>query len=339
MPDRRFFEHAGPFGLGELSSLSGIAIPADRHALAIARAAPLARAEAGDIAFLSDRRYVHELKDSRASAIFGLARFADQAPPDAAYVSVDDPQGAWARAAARLHPPKWCAQSEAVHPDATVEDDVRLSPGVVVGQAARIGRGSVIGANTVIGAGVAIGRDCVIGANVSIAFALIGDRVKIAAGAVIGEPGFGVAISGHGLIDVPQLGRAIIQDGVTIGANTCIDRGAWDDTVIGENTKIDNLVQVAHNVVLGRNCVLAAFTGISGSAQVGDGVMFGGRAGLADHLKVGAGARIAAASGVMRDVGDGETWAGNPARPIRQWLRETAWVAKQAGSRDESGGA
>jgi UDP-3-O-[3-hydroxymyristoyl] glucosamine N-acyltransferase len=127
----------------------------------------------------------------------------------------------------------------------------------------------------------------------------------------------------------------ILQDGVSIGANSCIDRGAYDDTVIGENTKIDNLVQIAHNVVLGRSCVMAAHTGISGSVKVGDGVMFGGRAGLADHITVGPGARIAAAAGVMRDVPAGETWAGNPAKPVRQWLRESAWLAKQASSRDE----
>jgi UDP-3-O-[3-hydroxymyristoyl] glucosamine N-acyltransferase len=205
----------------------------------------------------------------------------------------------------------------------------------VIGPDVRIGRGTVIGPNVVIGPGVAIGRDCLISANVFVGFALIGDRVRLAAGAVIGEAGFGVAGSAEGSLDVPQLGRVILQDGVSVGANSCIDRGAYDDTVVGENTKIDNLVQIAHNVVLGRNCVLAAHTGISGSARIGDGVMFGGAVGLADHVSVGDGARLAARAGAAWDVPAGETWGGYPAKPFRQWMRETAWLTKNARSRGE----
>jgi UDP-3-O-[3-hydroxymyristoyl] glucosamine N-acyltransferase len=190
----------------------------------------------------------------------------------------------------------------------------------------------------VIGPGVAIGRRCRIGANVTIGFALIGDEVRIYAGVVIGEPGFGVVEGPGDMVDVPQLGRVIIQDRVTLGANSCVDRGAWDDTVIGENTKIDNLVQIAHNVRLGRNCVLAAQTGISGSVTIGDFAMFGGRAGVADHIEIGSGAKIAAAAGVMKSVPAGEVWCGVPARPLRRFMRETAWLAKSAQARGEAGG-
>jgi UDP-3-O-[3-hydroxymyristoyl] glucosamine N-acyltransferase len=157
--------------------------------------------------------------------------------------------------------------------------------------------------------------------------------VKILAGARIGEPGFGATAGPKGLIDIPQLGRVIIQDGVSIGANTTVDRGAFEDTVIGENSKIDNLVQIAHNVRVGRNCVMAAHTGISGSVTIGDGAQFGGRAGVADHVTIGAGARVGAAAGVMKDIPAGETWGGMPARPIRHWLKETAWLARMASRR------
>jgi UDP-3-O-[3-hydroxymyristoyl] glucosamine N-acyltransferase len=208
---------------------------------------------------------------------------------------------------------------------------------VVVGAGARIGAGTEVGPNCVIGPGVAIGRRCRIGAGAVIGFALLGDEVRIFAGVVIGEPGFGVAATGADVVDVPQLGRVIIQDRVTVGANTCIDRGAWDDTVIGENTKIDNLVQVAHNVRIGRNCIFAAQAGISGSVVIGDGAMFGGRAGVTDHIEIGAGARIAAAAGVMKNVPAGEVWCGTPARPLRRFMRETAWLAKSAQARGEAG--
>jgi UDP-3-O-[3-hydroxymyristoyl] glucosamine N-acyltransferase len=249
-----------------------------------------------------------------------------------------EPQAAWARAAARLHRPLRPAGGDpAIHPSASVDEGVVLGPGVVIGRHAQIGQGTEIGPNSVIGPGVAIGRGCLIGSNVSIGFALIGDRVRILSGAVIGEAGFGVAAGRTGAIDIPQLGRVILQDGVTVGANSCVDRGAWDDTVVGENTKIDNLVQVAHNVRLGRSCALAAHTGISGSVIVGDGVQFGGRAGIADHVKIGDGARIAAAAGLMRDIPAGETWGGFPAMPARQWMRQVAWLARA--SRPQGGGA
>jgi len=324
--------------LQDLADLTG-AVLAD-GAMAqrpISTAAPLARAGSGAVSFMSDRRYAAELADTQASACFLRGDHGGMAPAGCAVLITPEPQAAWAKAADRLHQPRFDgAGGPAVHPSARIEDDVVLSPGVVVGRDARIGRGTRIGPNTVIGAGVGIGRDGFIGSNVSIGFALIGDRVRILSGAVIGEAGFGVAAGRTGAIDIPQLGRVILQDGVTVGANSCIDRGAWDDTVVGENTKIDNLVQVAHNVRLGRSCALAAHTGISGSVTVGDGVQFGGRAGIADHVNIGDGARVAAAAGLMRDIPAGESWGGFPAMPARQWMRQVAWLTKA--SRPQGGG-
>jgi len=167
-----------------------------------------------------------------------------------------------------------------------------------------------------------------VGANASAFFALVGDRVQIYAGARIGEAGFGATAGESGVIDVPQLGRVILQDSVTLGANCCVDRGAWEDTVVGENSKLDNMTHVAHNARLGRNCLMAAYSGVSGSSTLGDGVAMGGQSGVADHLEIGAGAQLGAGAGVLRNVPAGETWAGYPAQPLRAWLRQTAWLAR-----------
>jgi UDP-3-O-[3-hydroxymyristoyl] glucosamine N-acyltransferase len=335
MPDPRFFEALGPVVLSELAAATGAelhgGVPPDTAILTVA---PLGRADGGAVSFLGDRRYLNELRATRAGACFVPSAFAGEVPPGVAALVTPEPQAAYARAAAQLFRERQLDPADPrIHPDAVVEPDVVLGHGVVVGKGVRIGSGTRIGPNTVIGPGVAIGRDCRIGANVSITHALIGDRVSLYSGAVVGEAGFGVGGGGKGVFDMPQLGRAILQDGVTLGACSCVDRGAWDDTVIGENTKIDNLVQIAHNVRLGRNCVLAAHTGISGSVTVGDGAQFGGRAGIADHVDIGAGARIAAASGVMKDVPAGETWGGAPARQLRRFMRETAWLARMAHGR------
>ena len=335
MPDIRFFEFLGPVALAELVEATGAELlRAPDPSLSIATVAPLGRAGPDAVGFLGDRRYVGELKVTAAGACLVSPDYAAAAPDGVAVLVTREPQAAYARAAFRLHRERRLDPDDPrIHPEAELEDGVRLGHGVVIGAGARIGAGTEIGPNSVVGPGVAIGRNCRIGANVVLSNALIGDRVHIFSGATIGEAGFGVGASRNGVIDMPQLGRAILQDGVTVGACSCIDRGAWDDTVIGENTKIDNLVQIAHNVRLGRNCVLAAQVGISGSVTVGDGVQFGGRAGIADHLDIGAGARIAAAAGVMKNVPAGETWAGAPARLLRRFMRETAWLARRAHGR------
>jgi UDP-3-O-[3-hydroxymyristoyl] glucosamine N-acyltransferase len=332
MPDSRFYEDIGPADLAELSRATGAEGDPDRLAgRSIRQVAPLDHAREDAVSFFSDRRYVENLRSTKAGACFVSEQFAQELPEACVALITREPQAAYARAASRLHRPRRHDTSQGpIHPSAKIADGAVVHHGAVVGPNAEIGSGTEIGPNTVIGPGVVVGRDCVIGANTVISAAVIGDRVRILAGAVIGEAGFGVAASREGAVDVPQLGRVIIEDHVTIGACTCVDRGAWEDTVIGQASKIDNLVQIAHNVRLGRSCLLAGHVGLSGSVTVGDGAIFGGRAGIADHLNIGAGAQVAAASGVMHDIPAGERWAGLPAKPVRKFMRESAWLARMA---------
>jgi UDP-3-O-[3-hydroxymyristoyl] glucosamine N-acyltransferase len=202
-----------------------------------------------------------------------------------------------------------------------MENGVTIDPGAMIGPSAEIGGGTVIGANAVIGPQVRIGRNCAVGPGASVTHALIGDRVIIHAGARIGQDGFGYVRGPKSHVKIPQLGRVIIQDDVEIGANSTIDRGGGRDTVIGEGTKIDNLVQIGHNVSIGRHCIVVSQSGISGSAVVEDYVALGGQVGIADHLTIGTEAMLAARAGVITDVPSGARWGGFPAGPAREWLR------------------
>lgn len=331
MPDIRFFETLAPLSVADLASQIGGEVERGGDRI-IGSVAPLSSADGGAIVFLGDRKFAAALAATKAGCVIVPAEAVASAPAAVAVIVSRTPQASWAMASTLLHRPVTLDRAMTAS-EAAEDESVVVEPGVVLGEGVRIGRGTRICANTVIGPGVQIGRDCVIGSNVTVGFALIGDRVKLYAGARIGEAGFGATGTAAGAMDIPQLGRVILQDGVTVGANSCIDRGAYDDTVIGENTKIDNLVMVGHNCVIGRNNLMAGNTGISGSVTSGDNVIFGGKAGVGDHITIGEGARVAAGAGVLANIPAGETWSGYPARPIRQFLRETVWLAKQASSK------
>lgn len=327
--DPRFFDLLGPASLADLAEASGATCQGDPGRM-VKGVAAAATAGPADICYYDGKKAPAEgVISPSAGACFVSEANAPHLPEGVSAMVTAFPRLAHTRAANVLVRIRdWLDESEPHHPT-NIHSTARIAPGAFIGRGVAIGDRTIIGPNAVIGAGVQIGRDCVIGANASIQCALIGNRVKVYSGARLGEAGFGVMPGPTGAEDAPQYGRVILQDGVTVGANSCIDRGAFDDTIIGENTKIDNLCQIAHNVVVGRNVLMASFSGVSGTVTLGDGVQLGGRAGIADHVNIGEGTQIAAASGVFRDIPGGETWAGIPARPIRQWMREIAWLQKQ----------
>jgi UDP-3-O-[3-hydroxymyristoyl] glucosamine N-acyltransferase len=338
MPDSRFFRALGPLRLGALAEQSGARLGdgANPDAL-IADAAPLDAAGPQAIAYL-DGGKPDALVATRAGAVFVRAADAARLPEGVAALIVSHPRAAFARAVPALFEERgFTPGAGLIDPTAVLEEGVRLSPGVVIGPDARIGAGALIGANAVIGPGVCIGRGGRIGAGVSIVCALIGDRVTILANSAIGQAGFGVAAGPAGTVDVPQLGRVILQDDVSIGALSAVDRGAFGDTTLGQGARIDNFCHIGHNCSIGRHVVMAAYAGVSGSVTIGDGVMFGGRVGIADHRTIGPGARLAAGAAVLNDVPAGETWGGYPARPARQWMRETATLSRLAARKPREG--
>ena len=340
MPDPRFYTAAGPFTLDALARIAEAELrPTEAGGREMRDVAPLDVAGPDEVSFLDNPRYVSAFRASRAGACLVESGRVDAAPEGMALLVTAKPYHAYARVAQAFYPepaPDGARASSAViDPTARIGADSTVAPGAVIDARAEIGRGCTIGAGAYVGPGVVIGDFSHVAPGASVRYAVIGARVRIFAGARLGEDGFGFAPDPAGHVKVPQLGRVIVGDDVEIGANATIDRGAGPDTVIGPGCRIDNLVQIGHNVRLGRGCVIVAQAGISGSTVLEDFVVVGGQGGLTGHLRIGAGARIAAQAGVMRDVAPGETVGGSPAVAQRQWLRQVAALARLAGKRSE----
>ncbi len=328
-----FFQRGEGLTVGEIAGLVGAeptaSIELTRRITGIAS---LENATPLDLTFLESFKYARQAAATGAGACLTIERFASHISPHAALLVVRAPYRAFVAVARALFPDALrpsslfeaggTAPGAFVDPTARTESGVSIDPGAVIGPRAEIGAGTIIGAGAIIGPGVRVGRDCSIGPNVSIVHTLMGDRVIIHPGCSIGQDGLGYLMGAGGHRKVPQVGRVIIQDDVEIGAGTTIDRGAIRDTVIGEGTKIDNLVQVGHNVSIGRHCVLVAQTGISGSATIEDYAVLGARVGVNNHVTIGEGAQLAATAAVKDNVPPGARWGGTPAKPAMEWMRE-----------------
>jgi UDP-3-O-[3-hydroxymyristoyl] glucosamine N-acyltransferase len=330
MADPHFFDNRGPFSLADLAQRIGAVLRDGANPrFLIDDVAAIECAGPTHLAFCSSKAALALLAQSSAGFCL-IDRAAAPASPigNTQLLLCDSAQHAFAVAALLYYPDHDCPATvgeSAIDPSAKLGDSVELGHGVVIGPSAHIGSGTRIGSNTVIGRGVAVGRDCSIGSNVSITHTLMGDRVVVLPGVQIGQSGFGFASSAKGHLKVPQLGRVIVQDDVEIGAASTVDRGALGDTVIGEGTKIDNLVQIGHNSKIGRHCILAGQAGVAGSCEIGDFVVIGGQVGVADHVRLGDGARVAGKSGVPPGDYPGRAdYGGYPARPAKEWRREVA---------------
>jgi len=328
----RFFRRSGPFPLAVVASTARGVV--EQVELLLEGVAPLQTAGPNEVSFLDNRRYVSALEHTLAGAVIVHPDLAARVPTTAIAIVTSEPYAAWARVAALFYPAP--PPSPGIHRSAFVADGALIDPSAEIGPlcvieaGAEIGPGCWIGPCAAIGRGVIVGRDCRIGAHVSLSHALLGARVYVYPGARIGQEGFGFAYTKDGFLSVPQLGRVILEDDVEVGANTTIDRGSSQDTMIGAGSRLDNLVQIGHNVVLGRCCVIVSQVGISGSTVLGDFVRVGGQAGLAGHLRIGERAEIGAQAGVISDLGPGAKVLGSPAQPIKDFFRQIATLAKMA---------
>lgn len=329
MADQRFFTRSSPQTLSALAEIGGARLhDAADPSLVISDIAPLDQAGAGTLSFLDNARYKQAFAQTKAAACVVSSAMVELAPAGCHLLLSETPYKSYALIAQSFYPetrpPAVIAKSAVIGKDVVIGDGCAIDAGVVIGEGAVIGEGTWIEANAVIGRNVVIGDQCRIGANASVSHAVIGNHTRLYPGARIGQDGFGFAIDPAGFVKVPQLGRVLIGDHVEIGANSCIDRGAGPDTIIGDSTWIDNLVQVGHNVKTGRGCVLVGQCGIAGSTTLEDYVIVAAQGGIAGHLTIGRGARIGAQSGVMKDVPAGEEHFGIPSQPIKQAMRQIA---------------
>ena len=336
MADPRFFDNAGPLTLTQIEQLTGAKLTSEVSNLQVRDVAPIDNAASHHLSFCESIKFSSALSKTGAGAVFVTKALAHHAPKGTIIFESSKPSLAFATIANALYPsahllwPRATPPTFAIAPSARAGEGTVIAPGAFIGENVEIGDCCIIGPGSVIGRGVTIGHHTVIGAHVSISHTMMGDRCIVHSGARIGQDGFGFVNGPSGHYKIPQLGRVIIQDNVEIGSNCTIDRGALADTVIGEGTKIDNLVQIGHNTKIGRNCIIVSQGGISGSCEIEDFVVLGGQVGVADHVKIGKGTFVAGRGGVTRSLDAGKVYGGFPARPVEQWRREVGIISRLA---------
>jgi len=323
--DARFFGYAGPLSLTTIAAAVGGSFEGDPGRL-FSGVASLEAATADEVSFCETPRYASALRATGAGAVLVPAALMEQVPAGCIAIRCAAPATAFGKVAALFHPrprPQGRIDPTAVvAADAVIGQGTEIGPMSVIGAGARIGERCIIGPLVTVGPGVVLGAGCVLHSHVSISHAICADGVVLHPGARVGQEGFGFAVGSDGRFETaPQLGLVELGRGVEIGANSCVDRGTLANTVLGEGTRLDNLVQVGHNVRTGRGCILVAQVGVSGSTVMGDYVSAGGQAGFSGHLSIGSGARIGAQTGVITDLPSGAEVFGTPALPIREAFR------------------
>ena len=334
MADPRFFEVEGPFNLEQLAQISGSKIRGNYEKdILYLDIVPLVSARKNDVSFIDNPRYITDFLTSQAGAILVTANLIDKAPPNVALLVTDNPYLGYAKLTQAFYPMHsnkigHLNIGASIAHSAEIGTNVIVEIGAVVEEKTQIGEGCVIGVNTYIGKGVKIGSNCNIGSNVTLTHCIIGSDNIIHPGVRIGQDGFGFSPGKPNHTKINQLGRVIIGDKIEIGANTTIDRGSNGDTKIGDGTKIDNLVHIAHNVQIGCGCFITAQNGFAGSARVGDFVSFGGQAAVTGHVTIGDGVQVGGQSGVTKNIAAGTTVAGHPAQDARLHWKGLAILKK-----------
>lgn len=334
MADPRFFKVSAPKTLRELAQIAKAEVyGTDDLDRAFCDVAPLTSGGETDVSFLLSKKYWNDFLASKSGVCIIHKDLKDQVPQGRVVLLANEPYQSYGWIAGAFYPNETREKtiidpSAHVAASAVVGEGSRIDAGAVVGENVVLGKNARVYPNAVIGDGVVMGDDCIVGANASVLNCLAGSKVYIYPGARIGQDGFGFYMSAQGHTKIAQLGRVIIGNDVEIGANTCVDRGALGDTVIGDGSRLDNLIQVGHNVHTGRCCVLVAQVGVAGSTELGDFVVMGGQSGSAGHIKIGSGAKIAGQSGVMRDVAPMEEMMGSPAMPAKEFMRQFATLKK-----------